>query len=171
MSYRNVFQFVDVNSAVLVTASVLVVGYVCTCLRTSREPTTPDTDGKPRRRVLLITAHPDDECMFFGPTVRQLTNTKDVRLYLMCLSVGNAPVPLLVSVDVSLGRVPFQVTSTARARCGSANCTTAARYWASSRATSWCAGRVGRPLAVLLDFRVTARFSIPGTPCSRTART
>jgi len=89
MFYQNVFQVVDVSSAVLVTASVLVVGYVCTCLRASRERTTLDLDSKPSRRVLLITAHPDDECMFFGPTVRKLTKTKDVRLYLMCLSVGN----------------------------------------------------------------------------------
>ena len=48
-------------------------------------------------RVLLITAHPDDECMFFGPT---LTNLKSSPLagelnsvpevFSLCLSVGDA---------------------------------------------------------------------------------
>ncbi|XP_024080629.1 N-acetylglucosaminyl-phosphatidylinositol de-N-acetylase [Cimex lectularius] len=39
------------------------------------------------RRVLLVTAHPDDECMFFGPTVLQLLKTSN--LYLVCLSSGD----------------------------------------------------------------------------------
>lgn len=28
---------------------------------------------KTARRVLLVTSHPDDECMFFGPTILSLT--------------------------------------------------------------------------------------------------
>lgn len=40
------------------------------------------------KRVLLVTAHPDDECMFFGPMITHLSGvTPDV--YLICLSDGN----------------------------------------------------------------------------------
>jgi N-acetylglucosaminylphosphatidylinositol deacetylase len=50
--------------------------------------------------ILLLTAHPDDECMFFAPTILALvalgqkissdgTNTGS-SLYSLCLSAGNA---------------------------------------------------------------------------------
>ena len=42
------------------------------------------TDG----RVLLITAHPDDESMFFAPTVITLTQA-NVEVFLLCLSEGH----------------------------------------------------------------------------------
>jgi N-acetylglucosaminylphosphatidylinositol deacetylase len=51
-------------------------------------------------RVLLLTAHPDDECLFFAPTVSSLqalaprdgltAEHLKVELYSLCLSVGNA---------------------------------------------------------------------------------
>lgn len=42
------------------------------------------------RRVLIVTAHPDDECMFFGPTILTLTQRKEpCTVYLLCLSNGN----------------------------------------------------------------------------------
>lgn len=99
MFYGNVLEVVDINSAVLMTASVLVVGYVWTCLRASSRAQRMmlDLESKPHR-VLLITAHPDDECMFFGPTVQKLTKMKDVRLYLMCMSVGNSFLLVIVVV-------------------------------------------------------------------------
>ena len=37
--------------------------------------------------VLLITAHPDDECMFFAPTIISLTQS-NVEVFLLCLSEG-----------------------------------------------------------------------------------
>lgn len=41
------------------------------------------------RRVLIVTAHPDDECMFFGPTILSLTQRKEpCTVYLLCLSNG-----------------------------------------------------------------------------------
>lgn len=40
------------------------------------------------KRVLIVTAHPDDECMFFGPTILSLTHRNDCRVFLMCLSNG-----------------------------------------------------------------------------------
>jgi N-acetylglucosaminylphosphatidylinositol deacetylase len=38
-------------------------------------------------RVLLLTAHPDDECMFFAPTILSLLQSSVV-LFSVCLSVG-----------------------------------------------------------------------------------
>lgn len=40
-------------------------------------------------RVLLLTAHPDDECMFFAPTLLGLNNPS-YALYSLCLSSGDA---------------------------------------------------------------------------------
>lgn len=40
--------------------------------------------------VLVLTAHPDDECMFFGPTILDLANPKlNNSIILLCLSTGN----------------------------------------------------------------------------------
>ncbi|GKV26741.1 hypothetical protein SLEP1_g35982 [Rubroshorea leprosula] len=47
------------------------------------------TDAFSKRTVLLIIAHPDDESMFFTPTISYL-NARGHNLYLLCLSVGNA---------------------------------------------------------------------------------
>ena len=50
-------------------------------------------------RILLLTAHPDDECMFFAPTITALTspsadaateNAEPRELFSLCLSVGDA---------------------------------------------------------------------------------
>lgn len=40
------------------------------------------------KRVLFVIAHPDDESMFFGPTIRSLTQRKNCQVYLLCLSNG-----------------------------------------------------------------------------------
>lgn len=40
------------------------------------------------KRALIVTAHPDDECMFFGPTILSLTQRTDCHVYLLCLSNG-----------------------------------------------------------------------------------
>lgn len=42
----------------------------------------------PQGNVLLITAHPDDECMFFSPTLLSLQQQQAVRVHLLCLSEG-----------------------------------------------------------------------------------
>lgn len=43
---------------------------------------------RPTGPVLLITAHPDDECMFFAPTILALTRLAPENVYLLCLSNG-----------------------------------------------------------------------------------
>ena len=40
------------------------------------------------RRVLFITAHPDDECMFFSPTVLSFSNSGQNEVFRLCLSTG-----------------------------------------------------------------------------------
>ena len=39
------------------------------------------------KKVLFVTAHPDDECMFFGPTIRYFKDIGEV--FLLCLTTGN----------------------------------------------------------------------------------
>ncbi|KAK3927048.1 Ribitol-5-phosphate xylosyltransferase 1 [Frankliniella fusca] len=41
------------------------------------------------RRVMFVIAHPDDECMFFGPVIMNLSQRSDCEVYLLCLSKGN----------------------------------------------------------------------------------
>lgn len=38
---------------------------------------------------LLVIAHPDDECMFFIPTILNLTSTTQAAFHILCLSNGN----------------------------------------------------------------------------------
>lgn len=47
-----------------------------------------DKEIRNSNRVLFIIAHPDDECMFFGPTILYYTRKKNCSVYLMCLSTG-----------------------------------------------------------------------------------
>ncbi|XP_027165787.1 probable N-acetylglucosaminyl-phosphatidylinositol de-N-acetylase isoform X1 [Coffea eugenioides] len=42
-----------------------------------------------RKNVLLVIAHPDDETMFFSPTINYLTS-RGHNVYILCLSTGNA---------------------------------------------------------------------------------
>ena len=39
--------------------------------------------------ALLVIAHPDDECMFFTPTLRRLMSEMVVGVYVLCLSTGD----------------------------------------------------------------------------------
>lgn len=40
------------------------------------------------KRILFVIAHPDDECMFFGPTILYFTRKEDCAVYILCLSTG-----------------------------------------------------------------------------------
>ncbi|CAK9185743.1 unnamed protein product [Ilex paraguariensis] len=42
-----------------------------------------------RKNVLLVISHPDDESMFFSPTINYLTS-RGHNLHILCLSTGNA---------------------------------------------------------------------------------
>ncbi|CAG5123363.1 unnamed protein product [Candidula unifasciata] len=39
------------------------------------------------RKVLLVTAHPDDECMFFSPAILELSHSNSV--HILCVTTGN----------------------------------------------------------------------------------
>ncbi|ELT94579.1 hypothetical protein CAPTEDRAFT_144788 [Capitella teleta] len=41
------------------------------------------------RRALFIIAHPDDECMFFAPSILSLTSSGQNQVFLLCLSTGD----------------------------------------------------------------------------------
>ena len=49
---------------------------------------------KSGENTLLVIAHPDDESMFFAPTILQCTSIKGHRLVLLCLSIGGIVVSL-----------------------------------------------------------------------------
>lgn len=42
----------------------------------------------PPARILLVTAHPDDEVMFFGPMIYWIIEQKNCEIYLLCLTMG-----------------------------------------------------------------------------------
>ncbi|KAJ2064574.1 hypothetical protein GGI17_000901 [Coemansia sp. S146] len=44
---------------------------------------------KKQKHVLFVTAHPDDECMFFSPTLAYLSRRPDITVSLLCLTTGN----------------------------------------------------------------------------------
>uniref|UniRef100_T1GKT6 N-acetylglucosaminylphosphatidylinositol deacetylase n=1 Tax=Megaselia scalaris TaxID=36166 RepID=T1GKT6_MEGSC len=45
--------------------------------------------NSPMERVLIITSHPDDECMFFGPVIHSIVKNLGSKIYVLCLSHGN----------------------------------------------------------------------------------
>eukprot|EP00121_Abeoforma_whisleri_P002042 Awhi_evm1s1826 len=45
-------------------------------------------DDKKGNRILFVTAHPDDECMFFGPSILHLLKDPNNTVLLLCLSEG-----------------------------------------------------------------------------------
>lgn len=70
---------------------VWLIGYLCVCCvvyrRYARKLPTRIRGALGAKRVLLVIAHPDDECMFFGPTIFRLCE-QGAEVYLLCLSNG-----------------------------------------------------------------------------------
>ena len=52
------------------------------------------------KNVLFVTAHPDDECMFFAPCILHLSRLSSV--HLLCLTSGKYPFTLLTNYRTSL---------------------------------------------------------------------
>ncbi|RKP04764.1 putative deacetylase LmbE-like domain-containing protein [Thamnocephalis sphaerospora] len=48
-----------------------------------------DRGAQEKTKVLLLTAHPDDECMFFAPTVLLLARQPEVEIHLFCVTKGD----------------------------------------------------------------------------------
>ncbi|PFH49579.1 hypothetical protein AMATHDRAFT_86365 [Amanita thiersii Skay4041] len=70
---------------------VLIVSLLFTALYHPQQSNNVFTKQKYSRNVLLLTAHPDDECLFFAPTILALTGSDDRnKLYSFTLSNGDA---------------------------------------------------------------------------------
>lgn len=70
--------------------SLLLVCILCLCLLfylLLSHFTSSNKQLGPVKRVMLVISHPDDEVMFFGPTILGLTKSCDI--YLLCLSHGD----------------------------------------------------------------------------------
>ncbi|XP_068661503.1 uncharacterized protein [Aristolochia californica] len=71
--------------------SILIVLFwtfsLCVVLGVSCNQSTPFSAG--RRNILLVVAHPDDESMFFSPTILYLTSMGH-NVHVLCMSTGNA---------------------------------------------------------------------------------
>ncbi|VVC99759.1 unnamed protein product [Leptidea sinapis] len=69
-----------------------ILGYLCLCClvyrKYARRLPTRIRGSLGAKRVLVVIAHPDDECMFFGPTIFRLCE-QGTEVYLLCLSNGN----------------------------------------------------------------------------------
>ena len=81
--------------------------FISFVFRAVLHPTDANVDrllgGIENPRILLLTAHPDDECLFFAPTLSSLlaspsipddteasNGQKSAEVYSLCLSVGDA---------------------------------------------------------------------------------
>lgn len=75
--------------AIVIPGSALLVVLLAAILSFLVNPSQSDSalSALPSHsNVLLLTAHPDDEAMFFAPTLLGLRNN----IFSLCLSVGNA---------------------------------------------------------------------------------
>lgn len=71
-------------SFIFVISSIFLIVFILFM----RSKSLPISSFVGKRRVLLIIAHPDDECMFFAPTVLSLTANWSSHFVLLCLSEG-----------------------------------------------------------------------------------
>lgn len=64
---------------------ICITLYVCVM---KKKYITFNRDTRNSKRVMFVIAHPDDECMFFGPTILNYTKKENCEVYLMCLTTG-----------------------------------------------------------------------------------
>lgn len=69
---------------------VLLISIVLALLFNSNEIFNTTELATGSKNILLVTAHPDDEAMFFAPTVLSLTMKPSFKVFHLCLSSGNA---------------------------------------------------------------------------------
>ena len=72
---------------------IAIVAYICVCIAfyfaTAYLKFSPSYGHvKSVKKALFVTAHPDDECMFFGPIILKLAKQSDCQMFLLCLSQG-----------------------------------------------------------------------------------
>lgn len=76
------------SEAILDHILIALVVYLLVCI-VLYKITKPSRFPDHLKRILIVTAHPDDECMFFSPTILSLSRRKDCQVHLLCLSNGN----------------------------------------------------------------------------------
>lgn len=91
-------RLLEISTGTLEHLLYLVLVYIAICLalyvlinhsRRFKRAHLPWPMGlRDRRRTLLVIAHPDDECMFFGPFIYTLTQRTNCQIYILCLSTG-----------------------------------------------------------------------------------
>ncbi|XP_037493180.1 probable N-acetylglucosaminyl-phosphatidylinositol de-N-acetylase isoform X2 [Jatropha curcas] len=78
---------------IILSLIVLWIASLCKILHTSVSPSKTSflSNGGDlgKKNVLLVVAHPDDESMFFSPTINYLIS-RGHNLHILCLSIGNA---------------------------------------------------------------------------------
>jgi N-acetylglucosaminylphosphatidylinositol deacetylase len=66
-----------------------IVLYICLLVLSNNQAFIPIEFQQNQYRLLLVVAHPDDECLFFSPTLRVLQKQYHVNLSLVVFSRGN----------------------------------------------------------------------------------
>lgn len=78
---------------IFVSVAVVWLASLCKILHASFYPYQSsflnDAGSLQKRNVLLVIAHPDDESMFFSPTINHLRSSGH-NVYILCMSTGNA---------------------------------------------------------------------------------
>ena len=69
---------------------ILVLSIILAFLFNSNELFSTTELAIKSQNILLVTAHPDDEAMFFAPTILSLSKKTSLGLFHLCLSSGNA---------------------------------------------------------------------------------
>lgn len=75
-------------AGVWLAVALVVVAHLCQSFWSGAYVGNAHLDTYPQH-VLVLTAHPDDECMFFAPTIHAL-RAHGVQVSALCLSQGNA---------------------------------------------------------------------------------
>ena len=81
--FLDVFKEAAIPYTIFISLCVLYIKFICLNKLVSRE-----YGPSWKKDVLILTAHPDDECMFFTPTILNMRN-EGHRLYIACLTKGN----------------------------------------------------------------------------------
>lgn len=91
-------QLLEISTGTLEHLLYLILVYFMVCLttyillhrsRNFKRACLPWAIGlRETRRILIVIAHPDDECMFFGPFIYTLTQRTNCPVYILCLSSG-----------------------------------------------------------------------------------
>lgn len=80
-----VVTIISLRSVFLESILESTYSFLISCKTRKRPRASP---FKSNDRVLIVTAHPDDECMFFGPTLCHLAD-RNIQAKVLCLSKGN----------------------------------------------------------------------------------